>query len=69
MGCERSAQNTGCFDSHPPHLHADEWDKDGGGSIDFKELQKVLRAPASPPVPAAKKSSGKGAKGKSDFKS
>ena len=28
----------------------DEWDKDGGGSLDFKELQKILRAP--PPAKA-----------------
>ena len=24
----------------------DSWDKDGGGSLNFKELQKILRAPA-----------------------
>ena len=23
------------------------WDKDGGGSLDFKELQKILRPPAA----------------------
>ena len=23
----------------------DEWDSDGGGSIDFKELQKILKGP------------------------
>ena len=33
-----------------------EWDRDGGGSIDYKEMQRILRV--SPPV-AAKGASGK----------
>ena len=42
----------------------DEWDKDGGGSLNFKELQKVLtQARTEPPTPnpalAAMKAVGK----------
>ena len=32
----------------------DRWDKDGGGSLDFKELQKVLRPPEAKAATAAR---------------
>ena len=35
----------------------DSWDKDGGGSLDFRELQKILKAP--PPKEKVQKATGK----------
>ena len=40
-----------------------QWDGDGGGTLDFKELQKVLRPPpgaARPPPTLQKRASAKG---------
>ena len=35
----------------------DSWDKDGGGSLDFRELQKILKAP--PPKEKVQKATNK----------
>ena len=37
----------------------DSWDADGGGSLTFKELQKILRAPPANKSATAAKKAGK----------
>ena len=53
------------FDASKKDIDAlfDSWDPDGGGTLDFKELQKVLRPPpgaARPPPTLQKRASAKG---------